>query len=155
MEAVVAIIKNLLKNTTVAIVSGAILGLILGLLIGWVIWPVQWTNATPEVLRTDLQDDYLRMTIDSYSRNNNQALAVERWNNLGKAAGPTLNRVITAPNNVDPNAVQQFANTIPNAPGANPAVPAAEGSPFGSALIYASLAAVIMCSASSGRTRDP
>jgi hypothetical protein len=128
MEAVIAIIKNLLKNTAVAIVSGAILGLIIGLLIGWWIWPVQWTNGTPEVLRADLQDDYLRMTIESYSLTGDVNTAVRRWNDLGKAAGPTLSRVEANPLNVDPNAVQQFANTIPIAQGATPATPPTEES---------------------------
>ena len=66
MEAVTAMSKNLLKNTAVAIGAGVVIGLLIGLLFGWVIWPVQWTNATPEVLRApDLQDDYLRMAVDS------------------------------------------------------------------------------------------
>ena len=68
MEAVTAISKNLLKNTTVAIGVGVVLGLLIGLLFGWVIWPVQWTNGTPEVLRSDLQEDHLRMAIDSFAR---------------------------------------------------------------------------------------
>ena len=69
MEAVTAIIKNLLKNTRIVLVLGVALGLILGLIFGWGIWPVQWTDGTPEVLRSDLQADYLRMTIDSYQSN--------------------------------------------------------------------------------------
>ena len=64
MEAVTAIIKNLLQNVRTVLILGVVLGLILGLIIGWGIWPVQWTDGTPEVLRADLQEDYLRMTIE-------------------------------------------------------------------------------------------
>ena len=88
MEAVTAIIKNLLKNTSVAIGVGVLVGLIVGLTMGWVIWPVQWTDGTPEVLREDLQKDYLRMTIDSYNRTGDPNKAMERWNNLGKPRVP-------------------------------------------------------------------
>ncbi len=146
MEAVIAIIKNNLKNTTVAIGLGVILGLIVGLLIGWVVWPVQWTNGTPEVLRPDLQDDYLRMAIQSYSRTGNIDEAVNRWKDLGDAAGPALTRVQADPREVDPNAIQQYATAIQAATGASPVAPPAEagGSPFSQALIYASLAVLVI-----------
>src|ERR1051325_5375544 len=93
MEAITAILKNYLKNTVVAIVVGVILGLILGLIIGWGLWPVQWKDATPQVLRADLQDDYMRMSIDSFARTNDLNTAARRWDDLGTAAGPTLARV--------------------------------------------------------------
>jgi hypothetical protein len=89
MEAANAIVKNNLRNPTTAIIVGAILGLLLGLLIGWVIWPVQVTDATPEILRTDLQEDWLRMAIDSFTlKPNDLDSAVRRWNDLGEAAAP-------------------------------------------------------------------
>ena len=118
MEAVTAISKNLLKNTTVAIGVGVVLGLLVGLLIGWVIWPVTYTDTTPELLRHDLQDDYLRMAIESYARTGDQAVAVRRWNDLGKAAAPTLARLEANPGSVDPAALQQYVSAVPGASGA-------------------------------------
>ncbi len=151
MEAVIAIVKNILKNTTVAIVVGAILGLILGLLLGWVVWPVQWTNGTPEVLRPDLQDDYLRMAVESYSRTGDIDAAVRRWDELGDAAGPTLLRVQASPNGVDPNAIQQYASAIQAATGASPVTPPTGGSSsFSKALIYASVAVLVILVAVGG-----
>src|SRR5215213_5842114 len=47
MEAVIAIIRNLLQNTRTALIVGVVLGVILGLIIGWGLWPVQWTDGTP------------------------------------------------------------------------------------------------------------
>jgi len=118
MEAVTAIVKNLLKNMKVVLVLGVVLGLILGLMIGWGIWPVKWTDATPEVLRADLQEDYLRMAIDSYRVTktlNPQAaadLAVFRWENLGSAAGATYARVSASPGYLDQPSIQDFGLII-------------------------------------------
>lgn len=144
MEAVSAMVRNSVQNTRVALILGVILGLILGLLVGWVLWPVQWTDATPEILRSDLQDDYLRMAIESYNRTGDVNTAVSRWNDLGEAAGPTLARVQQNPQTVDPNAVQQYTNAIQAAVGpvqATPEEPAS--SAMGNLVIYASILVVV------------
>lgn len=144
MEAVSAMVRNSVQNIRVALILGVILGLILGLLVGWVLWPVQWTDATPEILRSDLQDDYLRMAIESYNRTGDVNTAVSRWNDLGEAAGPTLARVQQNPQNVDPNAIQQYTNAIQAAVGpvqATPDEPAS--SAMGNLVIYASILVVV------------
>src|SRR5215216_310551 len=97
MEAVTAIINNLLKNMRVVLILGVVLGLLLGLIIGWGLWPVQWINGTPDVLREDLQKDYLRMTIDSYNRTGDPNLAMQRWNNLGDSADTVYGMLVTDP----------------------------------------------------------
>jgi hypothetical protein len=145
MEAVTAIVRNNLKNTTTAIVVGAILGLLLGLLIGWVIWPVQWTNGTPEVLRPDLQEDYLRMTVESFGRTGDLDAAVRRWDELGEAAGPTLQRIQSNPGNLDPNAVQQYVNVIQAAKGPIQATPGGEApSSTSNLIIYAAIVVILI-----------
>lgn len=145
MEAVSAIVRNNLRNTTTAIVVGAIVGLLLGLLVGWVVWPVQWTDATPEVLRTDLQEDYLRMAIESFTRTNDLDAAVRRWNDLGEAAAPTLARVQQNPGNLDPNGIQQYVNVVQAATGPIPASPGAEApSTAGNLVIYAAIAVILV-----------
>ena len=144
MEAVTAMARNSLQNTRVALVLGVILGLLLGLIIGWGLWPVQWTDATPEVLRSDLQEDYLRMAIESYNRTGDVNAAVNRWNDLGEAAGPTLTRVQQNPQNVDPNAIQQFTNAIQAALGPIQATPEEEAPSSTSQLVvYASILVVL------------
>jgi hypothetical protein len=151
MEAITAISKNLLKNTMVAIGVGAILGLLLGLLIGWVIWPVQWTNGTPEVLRADLQEDYLRMTIEAFGRTGDLDAAVRRWDELGDAAGPTLFRIQSNPGGLDPNAIQQYTNVIQAAKGPIQAGPGTESpSSSSSLIIYAAIAVLIVLVAVGG-----
>ena len=153
MEAIIAILKNLLKNTTVAIVVGVVLGLILGLIIGWGIWPVQWTNGTPEVLREDLQKDYLRMTIDSYMRTGDTTKAIERWNNLGAAKDSIYGLVQADPAYLNPADIQQFGALVQSATGVpvQPTTPGSEGtSPTGSLVLYASIAVVVVLVAVGG-----
>src|SRR5215212_7586271 len=148
MEAVTAIIKNLLQNVRTVLIVGVILGLVLGLIIGWGIWPVQWTDATPEVLRADLQEDYLRMAMESLSRTGDQQTALRRWNDLGEAALPTLSRVQANPGNVEPAAVQQYVNVV--APGqvpGTPTTPADTGSGLSTWVILGSLLVLLLVGA--------
>jgi hypothetical protein len=145
MEAVTAIIKNLLQNTRAVLIVGVVLGLALGLIIGWGIWPVTYTDTTPELLRADLQEDYLRMTVDSFARTGDLDAAVRRYDALGKAAGPTLTRLQANPGNVDPNGLQQYVNVIQAAKGPISATPAAPASSsLGTAVIWGSLVIVII-----------
>jgi hypothetical protein len=139
MEAVTAIVRNLLQNSRVALILGVVLGLILGLIMGWGIWPVQWTDGTPEVLREDLQNDYLRMAIESFDRTADVNAAVRRWEDLGAAAGATYIRVQADPGYVNPVDVQEYGLLIQSAKGpisAAPAPGAASGT--GQLVIYAS-----------------
>ena len=140
MEAVTAIVRNLLQNTRVALILGVVLGLILGLIMGWGIWPVQWTDGTPEVLRQDLQEDYLRMAIDSYERTGDVNNAVRRYDDLGDAAGATFVRVQSNPANLNPVDVQDFGLLIQSVKGAPiTAAPAGDATSGTSQLvIYAS-----------------
>lgn len=157
MEAVTAIIKNLLKNTRVTLIVGVVLGLLLGLIVGWGLWPVKWTNATPEVLRADLQEDYMRMAIDSYRALkpvNPQAaadLAVFRWDNLGTAAGPTYGRVQASPNYLDQPSIQDFGLIIQSRKGPIDTSPAGQStSAAGTYVLYAAIIVVLILVAAGG-----
>ncbi len=85
-------VLDTIKKPVVAAILGFALGLFVGLVVlGWGLWPVEWTNADLPNLRADLQQDYLRMTIDSYIQNGsgglaataNDELAVQRFQALG------------------------------------------------------------------------
>src|SRR5215216_520897 len=117
MEAVTAIIKNLLKNMRVVLILGVVLGLFLGLIIGWGLWPVQWKDATPQVLRQDLQKDYLRTVIDSYNRNGDPNLAMQRWNGLGDVAGSVYGMLQADPGYLNPVDIQNFGNLVQSVTG--------------------------------------
>ena len=152
MEAVTAIIKNLLQNVRTVLILGVVLGLILGLIIGWGIWPVEFTDATPEVLRTDLQEDYLRMAMESFSRTGDQQTALSRWNALGTAAQPTLQRL-----QANPVSIRPYFSNLPRlsrrqiVPGAaiqgTPTTPAAAGSGMSTWVILGSLLVLVLVGA--------
>jgi hypothetical protein len=118
MEAVTAIIRNLLKNPKVALILGVVLGLLLGLIVGWGLWPVQWTDATAEPLAEAIRDDYMRMAIDSYRATkplNQQIatdLAVRRWQWLGSMAGYTYGRVQADPGYLDQGSINDFGLAV-------------------------------------------
>ena len=151
MEAVIAIIKNLLKNNRVTLVLGVVLGLALGLLVGWGIWPPKWTDGSPEVLRADLQQDYLRMTIDSLNRTGDVNKAMERWENLGKAANDTYIAVQNNPGYLNSTDVQTFGNFIQSVTN-QPIVgtPPGEASVMGQYVLYGAGFVVILLVAVGG-----
>jgi hypothetical protein len=151
MEAVTAIVRNLLQNSRVALIIGVVLGLLLGLIMGWGLWPVQWTDGTPEVLRQDLQNDYLRMAIESFERTGDVDTAVRRWEDLGTAAGPTFIRVQADPGYVNPVDVQDYGLLIQSVKGPISATPgggAASGA--GTWVLYASILVVAVLLAVGG-----
>ena len=147
MEAIIAIIKNLLKNTRIVLILGVVLGLLLGLIVAWGIWPVQWTDGTPEVLRADLQRDYLRMTIDSYNQTGDVDTAMKRWDTLGAAAGATFISLQSDPGYLDPADVQEFGLLVQSVKGApiQQTPPQDPASPIlGPLVLYASIAVVVI-----------
>jgi hypothetical protein len=70
--------------------AGVILGIILGLIYGWGINPVEWTDAAARDLRADLQQDWLRMAIESYAKNPDPLKAQARWAELEPNGEETL-----------------------------------------------------------------
>lgn len=52
-----------------------LLGLLLGLLVGWVLWPVEWTDASLDELRPDLQAHYVAAVADAYVASGGQDAA--------------------------------------------------------------------------------
>lgn len=108
MQFIVALIK---KMPIVPIALG-IGGLMLGLLIGWVIAPVNFVDATPSYLRADLQEDYLRMAIDSFRLNQSPDLAVQRWQNLGLGAPAAFDAVQANPGSQDPAVINAYYEVI-------------------------------------------
>ena len=125
----------------IAFVSGLLLGLII---LGWWVWPVQWTDSYPEYMRSDIQADYLRMAVDSYSVNQDIDAARQRYAWLG-AAGPALLADLQAsPGDQDPAAIAAFAEVVAGAdaqaaqPEANNAINGLRG-----VLLFAIVAAVL------------
>ncbi len=110
---------DLLKKPVIVGILGAVAGILIGLLWAWVIQPVQFVDATPAVLRSDLQQDYLRMAIDSFRVNRDPNLAVQRWNELGPAAVPALQAVQKDPKGIDPVVIAAYVQVIQTVNGPN------------------------------------
>jgi hypothetical protein len=94
------------------VVLAVIAGLALGLLLGWVVWPVQWIDASPENMRTSFQQDWVNMSIDSYSVNQNAALAAERFSYLGADGPKNLAFVLAKPVWVTEANAQAYAEAV-------------------------------------------
>lgn len=120
------LIRKQVNNPVTIGVAGLIVGLLLGLLYAWVINPVDWVDAPIELLRYDLKEDYLRMTIDSYTLNRDTTQALRRFNELGLEAEGMLNVVAANPGNLSQQAITDFRNVV-GAPVGLPEVPEAEG----------------------------
>jgi len=117
-----------LKKLPLLAIGLLVLGVILGLLIGWS--TATFKDATPAHLRADLQEDYLRMAIDSYVVNQNQNLAVERWKGLGPGAQEAFNKVQQDPRGVNPAVVTAYGQliaTVLQTEGAQPVAPETTG----------------------------
>lgn len=104
-------ILDYLKKPVVIAALAFIVGLLIGLVVlGWGLWPVQWTDADPSSLRPDLQEDYMRMTIDSFISNPVNELAIQRYQALS-ADGPAVFERIKAGYR-DQNAILNFSKVV-------------------------------------------
>jgi hypothetical protein len=93
-----------------------IIAFVVGLLIGWfllgyALFPVQWYDAAPSNLRPDLQVDWVNMSAESYSVNQNAALAQRRWADLGEYANDSLQKAIQA-GTVKPEILASYAAVV-------------------------------------------
>jgi len=116
--------------------------LVAGLFIGW--QTKEFRDATAYYLRADLQVDYLRMAIDSYRLNQDQASAVRRWQGLGTAAETAYAVVQADPQGADPLVLDNFHQLVRQASAGSgqSAAPAEAGSKVSP--IYLGVGAVIL-----------
>src|SRR5512146_3500030 len=101
---------DLLKKPLVVAVLGVVLGLILGIPLGWA--TVRVVNTTPAVMRPDLQEDYLRMAIESFQVDRDPNAAVRRWDALGPAAAPLYVEVQKNPGTINPKVIAAYGQLI-------------------------------------------
>ncbi len=104
--------SNILKRPVVIGILALVVGLILGLFVGWQVMPVEWYDAPVNLLRQDLQDQYLRMSIDSYRVNADEDLAIQRFKDLGTNGPVLLDSVKSSPGKIDPNFLVQYTQML-------------------------------------------
>ncbi len=117
MDFIVAFLKKL-PWISIGLLVG---GLVLGLTWGYVIDPVDFVDADPSYLRAELQEDYMRMAIDSYRLNQDPNLAVQRWKALGVGAQQAFGAIQANPKNTDPAVIQSYGELITNVLSGEPA----------------------------------
>jgi uncharacterized protein YneF (UPF0154 family) len=127
----------------VVLIVGLILGLVLGLIYGWVINPVEYTDAAARDLRPDLQEQWLRMSIDNYEKYQDAAVAQAQWAELVPAAEETLAIIELNPAPQNPQSIASYKAVV-MAPTAEPTPePEGEGG-LGSLLPILCLVVVIL-----------
>lgn len=90
-----------------------LLGIAAGLFYGYIVDPVEWFDMGIEHLRADLQEDYVRMVIDSYDSNEDQDLALRRLNRLGgDRSVEILISISSNPGTQDIGRVQQLSALV-------------------------------------------
>ena len=115
------------RGTLIALAGGAVLGLLLGLAISWWWWPVEWTNLTPDSLRSDFQSDYVLQVAEQYATTGDLKwargkLGVEYWRE-GQLA-ETLERLSQEHGGQEAVPLQNLAHALEAAPEVAPAAPA-------------------------------
>jgi hypothetical protein len=119
-------IREYFKNPIFAGAIGLVVGVLFGLIVlGWGLFPVQWINASPANLRPDLQQEYLKMAIQSFAVDTNIPAAQQHWKDLGslKNATDLLTELQNSNNRVPDSQVTAFLVAV------NVVAPAATGSP--------------------------
>jgi hypothetical protein len=111
-------VPGLFRKSILLVLLAGVAGLVVGVLMGWA--TVRVVNTTPAVMRPDLQEDYLRMAIDSFRVNRDPNQAVRRWDDLGSAAQPLFVNIQKDPQGIDPVVIVAFGQVIQAVKGSNP-----------------------------------
>jgi hypothetical protein len=103
-------LREQLNKPLVVGVASFIVGLFIGLVVlGWWLWPVQWTDAAPEHLRTEYKEVYLRMAIDSYTLHSDPVAAQQRINEVGEESAEILAEIQADPGKQDQDSIKVFS----------------------------------------------
>jgi len=62
----------------IRIIAAVVIGAIIGLIYGWSIDPVEYTDVTPGILRTDYRADYVLMVAEAYQTEQDSDSAARR-----------------------------------------------------------------------------
>ena len=125
------VIKEFIQRNWTLVGIALIGGIILGVVYAWALNPVEWVDGEPAQLRRDLQVDYLRMVIDSYTVNLDPTLAQDRYESLGESRGEILAEVGKDPGEISPSEIQKFQALVAvESPIEEPPEPVEEASGF-------------------------
>jgi hypothetical protein len=136
---------DIFKKPAVAALLAFIAGLFIGLVaLGWGAWPVEWKDAAPSHLNADYAADYLRMAVDSYRVNPDNALAIQRYQALGSLGPAAMAAVLADPGATDVNAILSFQDIVQAGAVATPAPTAQPGTEISSTMSIAIIAIILV-----------
>ena len=143
-----SLLELLFKKPLVIGAVALILGIIIGIFVGWN--TVTVVNTTPAVMRYDLQEDYLRMAIDSFSVNPDPNVTVQRWQSLGPAAAPAFSDIQQNPGKMNPAVIRAYGEVVqtvlgPSASTSNPKP--SGGLSFGLVVLLGAVAVLLLVAA--------
>jgi len=76
-----------LKTRNAMLVIALLVGMVIGIFFGWEVWPVQWTDASVEHMRLDLQTEWVRLVAYGYGNGLiDEAGVAARFDTLGESA---------------------------------------------------------------------
>ncbi|MDH5508148.1 MAG: hypothetical protein OEZ02_13075 [Anaerolineae bacterium] len=107
-----SLLSRLANNRAIFGIALILVGLAIGLFIAWVLWPVTVVDAPVEMLRADLQEDYMRAAIDSYTLRQDPGLANQRLAAFGETAAEVLGTVALDPGYQDTDAIAIFQSRV-------------------------------------------
>lgn len=117
-------IREQLGKPLVTGVAGLVVGILIGLVVlGWWLFPVQWKDAPPALLRSDLKEDYLRMAVVTYAKDQDLTAAQMRWKELGPDAPDILANIQTNPKTITIADITRFASAVGGGMAAAPVFP--------------------------------
>ena len=110
------------RRVALAVLAGVVAGILVGwLVIGWNLYPVKWVNADPEDLREEHRAAYVAMVADSYTLNEDLALAEKRLKGFKEEeVSQILGSLSAGGRGIDRERVAKLAKDLSIAPEARP-----------------------------------
>ncbi|MCJ7624806.1 MAG: hypothetical protein MUO76_14995 [Anaerolineaceae bacterium] len=109
IERIRSLLQEYLKKPLVVGAICLFVGVLIGwFVVGWGIWPVEWEDAGVQHLRSDLQEEYVRMMIESYAYNQDSHLALTRWKEIGDNGSEIL-KVVQSDTKLKPQDIAAFS----------------------------------------------
>lgn len=106
-------VSDWFKNRTIQLIGAALGGLLLGMILAWGVWPVKWVDASADLLRADLQQEWVRMVADSYALGvSDEATAAGRLQALGESAETAVAAVQSDLESTDPRTQSALAELM-------------------------------------------
>lgn len=107
-----ALLQEKLREPRYLAIAAGIVGLLIGLFFAYVLFPVKWTDAAAEHLRSDLRVEYLRNAVTTFTLTGDKAKAQQDFLELGTKGEDTLEELVANPRHLNAEQIQRFTNAI-------------------------------------------